>query len=265
MQPLKVTPVQAHLHWEHIKKNLQSFEKKLASVTDTDLVILPEMFNTGFSMKADQLAEPPDGPTTQWMEEQAQKREAVITGSLIIQENSHYYNRLIWMPPDGNYQTYDKRHLFRLMNEQEVYTAGQQRPIFQWKGWSICPQICYDLRFPVWSRNQPGNSATASDFDILFYNANWPEKRSYAWRHLLKARAIENQSFVIGVNRIGKDGHGVYHSGDSTILNPLGYPLLSLAHQASWPTLTLYPKTLKDIRKKFQFLRDADKFSILNE
>jgi predicted amidohydrolase len=215
MDFLKITLIQAYLFWENIDKNLQNISLKLAAIREkTDLIILPEMFSTGFTMNAEALAEEMDGKTMQWMKEKAIKFDAVVTGSLIIKENGKYYNRLIWMKPNGTYEVYDKKHLFTLSGEEKVYTAGTKRLIVELKGWKIMPAICYDLRFPVWLRNHDDL------YDLLIVVANWPEKRAHHWRTLIPARAVENQSYIIALNRVGHDGNENYYSGDTTCIDP---------------------------------------------
>ncbi len=201
---MKVTIIQTHLAWEDKTANLEHFSAHLSALAEaTDLIVLPEMFSTGFSMQPERLAEPMDGPTVQWMRAKAADTNAAMVGSLMVREGDCYYNRLVWMFPDGTLQHYDKRHLFSYGTENEHYTAGTNQLLVNWKGWKICPLICYDLRFPVWSRNTMG-------YDLLLYVANWPERRSLAWNALLAARAIENQSYTVGVNRIGADGNGMH-------------------------------------------------------
>lgn len=257
MRDLRITLVQTALHWENAAANRKHFDELLLEVKpgSTDLVVLPEMFTTGFSMQPDVLAEKMDGPTMVWMLQKAVELRAVITGSLIIQSHGHYYNRLIWMRPDGTYETYDKRHLFSLAGEEKYYTAGQKRLIVALHGWRVCPLVCYDLRFPVWSRNR-------KDYDLLLYVANWPQRRSYAWKQLLIARAIENQSYVAAVNRVGNDGNQVAHSGDSGIIDPLGEVLFTQSHEPIIKTITLSHTHLTEVRDKFRFLDDGDEFDV---
>ena len=217
MENLKITIFQGYLFWENIEKNLQNISLRLSNIREkTDLIILPEMFNTGFTMNAEKLAEPMNGKTMIWMHKMAKEFDCVVTGSLIIKDSDGFYNRLVWMRPDGKYQCYDKRHLFTLAKEDQTYTAGKDKLIVELKGWKICPVICYDLRFPVWLRNV--NEA----YDLLIVVANWPERRALHWRTLLPARAVENEAYVIGVNRVGHDGNEIYHSGDSTCVSPNG-------------------------------------------
>lgn len=267
MQELAITIIQSELHWENIDKNLEMFSGKIAAVSETtDLVVLPEMFNTGFTMNARKLAEKIPGKTFQWMAQEAKEKKCVITGSCIIEENGNYFNRLIWMPPDGAYKTYDKRHLFRMANEQNYYTAGNKKIIVELKGWKICPLVCYDLRFPVWSRNKKaaGDSGRSQpEYDVLIYVANWPERRSHPWKTLLLARAIENQCYAVGVNRVGNDGNNVYHSGDSAVINAKGEVISKTrSKEESVETAKLSWKELEDFRKSFPVVMDADDFEV---
>ena len=263
MSDLKVTLIQTQLHWENIEQNLRMFDEKINSIKErTEIVILPEMFSTGFSMKSEQLAETMDGSAVQWMKKKAAEKNIIITGSLIIKENDQYLNRLIWMQPNGVAGTYDKRHLFGYAGEHEHYQPGDKRLIAQVKGWKICPIICYDLRFPVWSRNVISPETGAPVYDVLINVANWPERRSIAWKTLLHARAIENQCYAIGVNRVGNDGNNIYHSGDSSIIDPLGEIIYRKEHDEDIFTTTLERSRLDEIRKNIPFLKDADKFQV---
>lgn len=256
---MKITLVQANLHWEDKTRNLAAFSKPLEQIAETDLIILPEMFTTGFSMRSKDLAETMGGDTIQWMKIKSAEKKAIVTGSFICEENGKYYNRLVWMQPDGTFATYDKRHLFRMGNEEQHYHAGDKRLIVEYKGWRINPLICYDLRFPVWCR-QPSGSPL---FDLQIFIANWPERRSMPWKSLLTARAIENQCFVAAVNRIGSDGNDVPHSGDSQLLNFKGETLSSLSPNAEGTeTLTLSLEELKEFREQFPAYRDADRYEI---
>ena len=258
MSILKVSYIQADLIWENPEKNIALFNKEIEKVpNDVDLIILPEMFSTGFSMRPKSLAEKENGITVSWMLETARKKQSVITGSLIIESENKYYNRLFWVRPNGDYDTYDKRHLFSLAGEQNHYSPGLKSLVVDLKGFKIKPLICYDLRFPVWSRN-------TENYDLLIFIANWPERRSYFWSQLLIARAIENQSYVVGVNRVGNDGNNVYHSGDSVCLDPLGQPLVkSESGKVEVVNFTLSKDVIKSVRDKFQFLNDKDDFNIL--
>ena len=258
MKNLKITILQTSLHWEDIEKNLAGIYDKLAVVkkSETDLIVLPEMFTTGFTMNASAIAETMDGTAVRFLKKTAKEKNAVITGSVVIMENGNYFNRLLWVQPDGNVQSYDKRHLFRMANEQEKYTAGLERKIFEINGWKICPLICYDLRFPVWSRNN-------EEIDLLFYVANWPSRRRYAWKQLLIARAIENQCYVAGVNRVGIDGNDVAYAGESVVLDALGDKMSTFKPNiASVETIILDYNKLNDYRKQFPVMLDADQFKI---
>ncbi|PTQ94922.1 putative amidohydrolase [Mucilaginibacter yixingensis] len=258
MENLKITVFQGYLFWENIDKNLQNIALRLQGGLreKTDLIILPEMFNTGFSMDAARLAEPMGGKTMQWMTDIAAKYACVITGSFIVAEGGKYYNRLIWMRPDGTYEHYDKRHLFAMGKEHLTYTAGSKKLITELKGWKVCPMICYDLRFPVWMRN------VDAAYDLLLIVANWPEKRALHWRTLLPARAVENQAYVIGVNRVGHDGNEVYHSGDSTCVSPNGDVVYYRRDEEDLYTFSISADELKRVRRAMPFLKDADRFEI---
>ncbi len=253
---LRITTVQSDLHWENTGANLDMFSTKLQNLAGlTDLIVLPEMFTTGFSMNAAPLAEKMQGTTMNWLKRQAEALDAVVTGSFIAEERGYFYNRLVWMRPNGTFDLYDKRHLFTLAGEQKSYTAGRQRLTTEWKGWKICPLICYDLRFPAWSRNN-------ESFDLLIYVANWPEKRRSHWKHLLPARAIENQCYVAGVNRIGTDGLGLSYAGDSSVTDFSGQTLHQVANVEGVFTLSLSMENLLKYRSNFQFLADQDVFEI---
>lgn len=261
MSTLTITTIQASLRWEDKDANLQRFEEKIDGIREkTEIVILPEMFSTGFSMKPEILAERMDGPTVEWMKKTAARKKIILTGSLIIEEEGNYYNRLIWMLPNGQYGYYDKRHRFAYAGEDEHYTAGQKRLIASVKGWKVNLLVCYDLRFPVWSRQGFGNGAP--EYDLLVYVANWPERRNLAWKTLLQARAIENQSYVVGVNRVGEDGNKVDHSGDTMIIDPLGEVCYHRLKEEAIFTYTLRKERLDEVRSRFPFWRDADHFSI---
>ena len=263
MQPLTISIIQTNLNRENKKANLLVLEQKIKSIEErTEIVVLPEMFSTGFSMNTS-LAENMDGETVSWMKRVAAENKIILTGSIIIKENENFYNRLIWMLPNGEYGVYDKRHLFGYGNETEHYSAGNKRLIASVKGWKINLQICYDLRFPVWARQNPIDKSE-TDYDVLIYVANWPERRSHAWKTLLCARAIENQSYVVGVNRVGNDGNNIYHSGNSMVVDPAGAVLYHKADDEDTFTITLEKENLLEIRNKFPFLKDGDNFSINN-
>jgi omega-amidase len=261
---LTITGIQANLHWEDKAANLKMLEEKINNIKDkTEIVVLPEMFSTGFSMKPRILAETMDGPTVQWMKKIAAQKKIILTGSVIIEEENKYFNRLIWMLPDGQSGIYDKRHRFAFGGEGEEYTAGTKRLIASVKGWKINLMVCYDLRFPVWSRQQSRDSEM--EYDVLIYVANWPNKRSHAWKTLLQARAIENQCYVVGVNRVGNDGNNIQYSGDSLVADPLGELLVHEKAEETNFTVTLTKEHLQAVREKFPFWKDADRFKIINE
>lgn len=267
MSTLTISTIQTNLHWEDKAANLRMLEQKIGSLSKTELVVLPEMFSTGFSMKPELLAEMMEGETVSWMKRVAAQKRIILTGSVIIEDGGQYHNRLIWMLPNGQYGYYDKRHLFAYANEHEHYTPGHKRLIASVKGWRINLQVCYDLRFPVWARQsapltEEEAAANPIEYDMLIYVANWPERRNHAWKTLLQARAIENQSYVIGVNRVGHDGNNIYHSGDSMFIDPMGEVLYTKAHDEDIHTITLEKEKLHEIREKLPFLEDADSFII---
>jgi predicted amidohydrolase len=264
MSDLKVTLIQTQLYWEDVAANLRMFDEKVNAIPErTEVVILPEMFSTGFSMQSEKLAETMDGSAVQWMKKKAAEKNVIITGSLIIRENDHYLNRLVWMQPNGVYGTYDKRHLFGYAGEHEHYQPGDKRLIAQVKGWKLNLTVCYDLRFPVWARNAISPDTGAPVYDVLINVANWPERRSTPWKTLLQARAIENQCYVVGVNRVGNDGNNIYHSGDSSIIDPMGEIIYQKNHDEDIFTYTLQRSRLEEVRKSLPFLKDADKFQVL--
>ncbi len=253
---LRVTLIQADLAWQDPatnRRNLAAHFRGLAG--HTDLIVLPEMFTTGFSMAADSLAETMAGATVGWLREEAAAIGCAITGSLIVEENGRHYNRLVWATPDGNLAHYDKRHLFRMAREQEHYAAGNRRLVVELKGWRLCPLVCYDLRFPVWSRSR-------GDYDVLLYVANWPARRRAAWSALLRARAIENVCYVVGVNRVGKDGNGASYSGDSVALDFLGQVLGGDRDGDFVETVVLDRESLATFRRDFPVHLDADDFEL---
>lgn len=256
MSALKVTIVQADMAWHDAEHNRALFAKLICSAPDdADLIVLPEMFSTGFSMDAPALAEEMDGDTVRWLEETAASRETHICGSLIIVENGRFYNRFICTNGAGQRVQYDKRHLFRLADEHSHYTQGMTKTIFDIRGFRVCPMICYDLRFPVWSRN-------VDDYDLLLYVANWPSRRHNAWQTLLRARAIENLSYVAGVNRVGVDGNDLPYAGGSAVIDYLGRDLADLGDEPGIATVTLDLEALREFRQRFAFHVDADKFSL---
>jgi predicted amidohydrolase len=263
MDNLTLTLLQSDLHWENVEENLLMFSKKIDAITEkTDIIILPEMFNTGFSMESEKLAETMNGKTVNWMKDMAQQHQAVIVGSVIIEEHEEYYNRLIWAEPEGEIYTYDKRHLFRMANEHKHFSAGNDLLVVRYKGWRICPLICYDLRFPVWSRNvdEQGNTI----YDCLLYIANWPAARKAPWSKLLEARAIENQCYVVGVNRVGIDGKLIDYSGNSAVINPKGEITSNIPEGKNHTeTTSISLHELNAFREKFPVEMDSDRFSII--
>jgi predicted amidohydrolase len=252
---MRVTFLQIPLVWENPQANLKALDGYLAQAQATDLVILPEMFTTGFSMNPQNLAEKHQLPTLSWMREKAKSLQAAITGSIMYAEGERYYNRLFWVEPNGRILHYDKRHRFSMAGEDKVYTAGQESLIIEYQGWRIMPLICYDLRFPVWSRNQ-------YDYDVLIYVANWPERRIQHWDTLLRARAIENQAYVLGVNCVGRDGLDLYYNGSSAAVSPLGEVLYQVLDRPELVELTLSKSDLAAVRERFPFLRDRDQFEL---
>jgi len=266
MQDLKITIIQSDLHWEDIGSNLAMFEEKIWQIGQaTDVIILPEMFTTGFTMKANRLAEHMNMRTFKWMKQMADQTGALVLGSFIASIHDRYYNRLVWMEPGGVFKTYDKRHLFRMGEENQTYSPGESLLIGHWKGWRICPLICYDLRFPVWSRNRWNASLKRPSYDLLLYVANWPMVRINAWETLLKARAIENLSYVAGVNRVGVDGNGIEYNGQSAIIGPKGDSIFSGQEMETIKTLQISSNSLHAYRDKFPAFMDADDFTIDSE
>ena len=267
MSSLSITTIQTNLFWENKAANLGMFQQKINAIEkSTEIVVLPEMFSTGFNMRPQFFAETMEGETVRWMKKISADYKIILTGSIIISEDGKYFNRLIWMLPNGEYGYYNKRHLFAYAEEDKHYTAGNKRLIASVKGWKINLQICYDLRFPVWARQTPplhDHGGKELEYDILMYVANWPEKRNHAWKTLLCARAIENQCYVVGVNRVGNDGNNIYHSGNTLILSPLGEVLYHMADEEDIFTITLRKEELEEIRKKFPFWKDADDFRMV--
>lgn len=258
MNDLKVTIIQSHLHWENPNANRAMFSEKIRSISEqTDLIILPEMFTTGFSMNARQFAEEENGETLAWMQEIAARKNTALTGSIMIKEHEKFYNRLYFVFPDGSFGSYNKRHAFTLAGEERVYSVGTQKLVVEYKGWKICPLICYDLRFPVWSRNTEG-------YDVLIYVANWPVKRISAWDALLKARAIENMAYCIGVNRVGLDANNHEYNGHSMVYDVMGEKISWKDDEVEFvDTITLNKEHIEDMRKKLQFLNDRDNFTLV--
>lgn len=257
MHDLKLTLVQASPAWEDIPANLDYFGRLLEGIGPTDLVILPEMFNTGFSTQPAPIAEPMDGPTVRWMTQQSARLDAAIGGSLIILEDGKYYNRFMFVTPGGDLQSYDKRHLFSMAGEDKTFAKGTKRLVVNYKGWNILPQVCYDLRFPAWSKNSWKEGSYA--YDLMVYVASWPEARRLAWKSLLPARAIENLSYVAAVSRFGTDGNLIPHAGDSLVLDYLGQPLLSFTpHREEVKSIVLSKSDLEEFRKRFNVGPDWD-------
>ncbi|WP_378179605.1 amidohydrolase [Aquimarina sp. SS2-1] len=256
---LHIALIQSHLAWENAIQNRAVFEDKIKSIsTKTDLIILPEMFTTGFTMNAAEVAETMDGETVSWLRKLAEQKDCAIAGSIIIRDADRYFNRFLFVKPDGSIQKYDKHQLFTLAKEEEVFTAGNEEVIILYKGWKIKPQICYDLRFPVWARNTSG-------YDLLIYVASWPKPRVNAWDILLRARAIENMTYCVGVNRIGLDGKGYEYNGHSAVYDILGNSVLEekpIEREGIFYA-TLDKSLVEDTRKKLPFLADADRFKII--
>lgn len=256
MQDLRLTLIQSDIYWHSPEANMAMFEEKIWQITEpTDIIVLPEMFQTGFTMEHEKLAEPMNLTTFKWMRQMAAQKKAVVTGSYIVKEAGVVYNRLIWMQPDGQWQQYDKRHLFRIADEHDYFGMGQERLVVEWKGWKICPMICYDLRFPVWARNRN------LEYDLIMYVANWPAVRVSAWDALLKARAIENVAYSLGLNRVGEDGKGIAYNGHSGAYSPKG-ETLALSEKEELIQITLSADELLRFREKFPAHLDADDFEI---
>ena len=259
MKELRVTICQQPLVWEDKAANLKFWEEKLQSLKgETDLIVLPEMFTTGFTMNVHEMAESMDGTTVSWIGDLSEELGATITGSVIIREDGKFYNRMLWANPDRTFTWYDKRHRFSFADEDQFFTAGSERKIIEKEGWKIMLQVCYDLRFPVFSRN-----LNSDRYDMLIYVANWPTARSSAWRSLLVARAHENQCYVVGVNRVGTDGKGIEYDGSSLVVSPKCEILCSFAAgEEGIETVTLSKAELDDFRAKFRPLDDADEFEL---
>ena len=260
MSTLRISLVQTPLAWHDPAANRAALEQIVAPLAhQTDLVVLPEMFTTGFTMAPREVAEPADGATLEWLRGLARQLDSAVTGSVATREDGRYFNRLLWVEPDGRTAHYDKRHLFRMAREHEHYTAGRRRLIVEWRGFRICPLVCYDLRFPVWSRNR-----RVAPYDVLIYVANWPAARRTAWQRLLPARAIENLCYVVCVNRIGSDGQGIAYAGDSAVHDWRGDALLELGAAATVDTIPLARGPLERFREKFPAPLDADDFELLD-
>lgn len=256
---LNITIIQTQLHWEDQEKNLRHFDQIIQKITiPTDIIVLPEMFSTGFSMNSEKLAEASEGRSIEMMKKWAVEKQCAVCGSLIIKDGGKYYNRFVWVDDSGEIISYNKKHLFALAGEDKFYSSGDKNEIIEWKGWKIMPQVCYDLRFPVWTRRTANQN-----YDLLIYVSNWPEKRSYAWETLLKARAIENQSFVAAVNRVGTDGNSILYSGNSVVINPLGKETLKFRDfEDGVKTKKISMTELRKVRTQLPFFNDGDRFTI---
>ena len=258
MQDLKITLIQADLKWEDKVHNLNHLSSLINSISEpTDIIVLPEMFTTAFSMKPEEFAEKLPSESLQWMQKQAAKKQAAIVGSFMVNDEGKYYNRLYFVKPDGSFEQYDKRHLFRMGNEQEHFSQGEKPLVFEYKGWKIQALICYDLRFPIWAKNTYNKGNYGYDACILV--ANWPAVRSQVWKTLSSARAVENQAYWIGVNRIGVDGHGLDHSGDSNIWDAKGITMIEAEPSKEFvKTISISKEELDDFREKFTVGLDWD-------
>ncbi|MGB0917362.1 MAG: amidohydrolase [Flavobacteriales bacterium] len=258
MRNIRVTICQVNIGWQAKEENLERYAGLISHLKgETDIIVFPETFTTGFSMKNPELSEPITGPTIDWLKAQSAELGAVLVASFICNENEKLYNRFMWVKPDGSFEFYNKRHLFSFANEDEFFTAGNERKTFENEGWKVMPQVCYDLRFPVFSRNENSNR-----YDVLFYVANWPKARASAWKALLVARAHENQCYVVGVNRVGTDGVGIEYQGDSMVISPKGEVLAHLENHEAVKTVELNWEDLASFREKFRPLNDADNFEL---
>lgn len=256
MNNLTVTIVQYNIEWENKPANFRKIEKLLNPIGTTDLIVLPEMFSTGFSMNVSEMAEPMDGPSVNWMKQLAAEKNAAVCGSLITEDTHGYHNRIIFAPPKGEIYQYDKRHLFTMGNEQNHYSPGRERLIVEFRGFRILPLVCYDLRFPVWSRNR-------NDFDLMVYVANWPAPRKKAWKTLLKARAIENQSYLVAANRIGADANGIKYAGGTYAIDAKGKIINKLPDNKEGVVSEKFSlESLQKFRQRFPVLNDADHFTL---
>lgn len=254
---LKIALVQFDIVWESVAENCWKIEQMVCDYkSEIDILVLPETFNSGFSMNPEKLAESIDGNSVEWMKYLATRRKLVVCGSIFIYEKGKYFNRFYWVEPEGKIVTYDKRHLFSMGGEDKAFTHGSSHTIIRYKGWKIFPQICYDLRFPVWSRN-------THSYDLMINVANWPSSRSEVWKTLLKARAMENQCYVVAVNRIGIDGKGIEYSGDSSVIDPKGIKIFKAENREIIETVSIDLHHLHAFRKKFDTLKDGDKFELV--
>mgnify|MGYP003644814934 FL=1 len=255
---VRVAIIQTNLVWESPEENRRLLGAKINTIsTEVDLIVLPEMFTSGFTMNPDAVAETMEGKTIAWLKDITKAKQMAIMGSLVVSENNNFYNRMVCVEPSGTITTYDKRHTFTLAGEHNVYTAGTEKVLFNYKGWRICPLVCYDLRFPVWARN-------VEDYDLLIYVANWPKVRIDAWDTLLKARAIENMTYCIGVNRVGLDGNNFEYSGHSAAYDVLGNRIDTLSeNEEAIQIVTLEKNAIKKYREKLNFLNDRDQFNLI--
>jgi predicted amidohydrolase len=257
---MNITVVQAELHWEDKESNIKMLDNYLETISYTDLIVLPEMFSTAFSTRSSELAEGMDGATVKWMKDRAKINNAVVTGSLIIKVADQYFNRMIWARPDGTLSCYDKRHLFRMAGEHEHFSPGMERTIIDLKGWRIMLQVCYDLRFPVFARNRYMDGKY--EYDLVIYTANWPSPRHNAWAGLLRARAIENLAYCIGVNRVGRDGNDLEYCGGSVFIDYLGNPIKEADEKSCIMQAEIKKEDLLSFRERFPTGLDADSFSL---
>ncbi|MFT4595645.1 MAG: omega-amidase [Bacteroidia bacterium] len=258
MIDIRVTVCQVNIGWQAKKQNLARYSELISHLKgETDIIVFPETFTTGFSMKNPELSEEMAGLTVEWMKAQSVKLNADVVASFICKEDGKLYNRFVWARPNGSLDYYNKRHLFSFANEDALFTAGTERKIFDRDGWKMMPQVCYDLRFPVFSRNLKSDR-----YDVLFYIANWPKARASAWKSLLVARAHENQCYVVGVNRVGADGNGIEYQGDSMVISPKGEVLAHLEENEALETVALNWGELSSFRDKFRPLNDADNFEL---
>ena len=263
MTPLRISLVQGATRWHDAAANRDYYGARVRALAGTtDLVVLPETFLSGFTNETLGNAETMDGEGLRWLRGLAAETGAVVTGSMVVREDGRCVNRLVWMRPDGSHEQYDKRHLFRMAGEHERYAGGDRRLVVEIAGWRVCPMVCYDLRFPVWSRNRYDRAAQRFDYDALVYVANWPSARREPWRTLLRARAIENWCYCVGVNRVGVDGNELHYAGDSVVADFAGQPLLELGPQEQVATVALDPAALAAHRERFPAWMDADDFSI---
>lgn len=263
MKNLSLALVQTSLHWEDPLANLAMLEEKIWQINKSvDVIILPEMFNSGFTMNVERVAEKMNMRTTKWLKQLSSQTGALFLGSLIIEENGKYYNRLFWVEPTGRVLHYDKKHLFRMAGEHNYFSSGKEPFVAEWCGWRIRPLVCYDLRFPVWSRNKWDKVSNKPDYDLLVYVANWPSARSNSWDALLKARAIENLSYAAGVNRTGIDGNQVAYSGHSALFGPRGEEIIPSYNEETIQIATLNAEDLLAYREKFPAFMDADRFRL---